>query len=97
MKGEVVYLIVYNYYDFDYSIIKVMEKLDEAYEYICDKEKYNHDAFKMIHVNNKEDITKNYVDGYINICCIMSKKYYAFDLCNYCNLSNYAIVPMKIT
>jgi hypothetical protein len=96
IKGKTVYLILYNYSDFDYSIVKIMEKIDEAYEYICSHEGNISDKFKLLHVENINQLKQNFVDEHLNICYITSGKYNKFDLCNYCQVSSYAIIPMKI-
>jgi hypothetical protein len=96
IKGKIVYMVLYNYSDFDYSIIKIMENLDEAYAYICSKEGHICDKFNMIKVESKKQLKDNFLDEHLNICYITSGKYNKFDLCNYCQISNYAIIHMKI-
>jgi hypothetical protein len=96
IKGKIVYMVLYNYSDFDYSIIKIMENLDEAYAYICSKEGHICDKFNMIKVESKKHLKDNFLDEHLNICYITSGKYNKFDLCNYCQISNYAIIHMKI-
>jgi hypothetical protein len=96
IKGKTVYMILYNYSDFDYSVVKIMEKLDDAYEYICTHDGNISDKFKLIHVENKTQLKEKFVDEHLNICYITSGKYNKFDLCNYCQVSSYAIISMKI-
>ncbi len=96
IKGKTVYIIIYNYSDYDYSIIRSMEKLDEAYNYICIQESSLVDDFIMIEINNINDITSKFVKDHLNICYIPSGDYNKYNLCNYCEISNYAIIPMKI-
>ncbi len=96
IKGKIVYMILYNYSDFDYSIIKIMENLDDAYQYICLQEGHICDKFNMIKVDNIKHLKDNFADEYLNICYITSGKYNKFDLCNYCQTSNYAIIHMTI-
>lgn len=101
LKDKTIYIILYNYSDVDYSIIKVMEKLSDAYEYICSRESTNydiHEHFKLIEVNNIDDLYNKCVDKFLNICYIKNGQYNKFDLYNFnhCFVSNYAIIPMKI-
>lgn len=100
LKGKTVFMILYNYSDCDYSIIKIMENIDAAYKYICIQESNEHDnpeSFHMIDVNKVQDIENKFVDEHLNICYISSGKYNKFNLCSYCSVSNYAIVPMVIS
>jgi hypothetical protein len=95
IKGKTIYIIIYNYSDYDYSIIRTMENLDEAYKYICTQES-SEDDFIMLEIDNIKDITSKFVKDHLNICYITSGDYNKYDLCNYCEISNYAIIPMII-
>ena len=102
VKGETVFMILYNYSDCDYSIIKIMEKAEDAYKYICLQESSEcnkTDLFhkKMISVNKPEDINKYMESNLLYICYISSGKYNKFNLCDYCNISSYVIIPMVIS
>ena len=103
LKGKTVFMILYNYFNNDYSIIKIMENLEDAYDYICLQELNNnriiepfHNSTKIIAISKSGDIEKKCVDKFLNICFISSGKYNKFNLCNYCSVSNYAIIPMEI-
>jgi len=96
IKGKTVYMIIYNYSDFDYSIVQIMEKLDDAYEYICSHEANICNDFKLIQVENTTQLQEKFVDEYLNICYITSGQYNKFNLCNYDQVSSYAIISMKI-
>lgn len=96
IKGENVYIVLYNYSDYDYSIVKIMEKLDEAYEYICLQEGHIANKFQMITLENMNDIKDKIKDDYLNICYIKTGEYNKFNLCDYYEVSSYAIIPMKI-
>jgi len=100
LKGKTVFMVLYNYSDCDYSIVKIMENIDDAYKYICIQESNENDkpeSFHMIDVSKVQDIENKFVDEYLNICYISSGKYNKFKLCNYCSVSNYAIIPMVIS
>ena len=95
-EEKVVYMILYNYQDKDYSIIKIMSSLNKAYEYICNQEIDKCDNFKLIEVNHVDELPKSYNENELNICYISSEKYNRFELCEYGYISSYVIVPMKI-
>lgn len=95
IKGKQVFMILYNYSDCDYSIIKMMENIDDAYHYICRQES-KYETCKMIEVTKPEQIEQKFVDDYLNIYYISSGKYNKFNLCGYESISCYAIVPMVI-
>ena len=90
-----IFIVLYNYSDCDYSIIKIAKKLDDAYKCICQQEsKYFNkpDSFKMINIFEPEDIAVNSVSESLNICYIQTEQYNKFNLCEYYNVSQYAIV-----
>jgi len=104
IKGKTVFMVLYNYSDNEYSIIKIMEKVEDAYQYICLQESNSCNTneeckmfTKMINVNRPEDINTYMEHGVLNICYISSGKYNKFNLCDYCNISSYVIVPMTIS
>jgi hypothetical protein len=95
VKGKTVFMILYNYSDCDYSIVKIMEKIEDAYHYICIQES-KYDICKMIEVTKPEQIEEQFSNDYLNIYYISSGKYNKFNLCGYEAISYYAIVPMII-
>ena len=99
IKGKPVFMVLYNYSDCDYSIVKIMENLDDAYKYICDNDiDGNYSECKLINVKTPDDIPKTYYADCLNICYISSGKYNKFNLCQGYkeNVSHYAITPMVI-
>ena len=100
IKGHNVFMILYNYSDCDYSIVKIMDDLDNAYNYICQQEAKQCDKlneFQMINVLRPQDVQQHFVDEHLNICYISSGNYNKFNLCEYGSISSYAIVPMVIS
>ena len=96
-EDKLVYMVLYNYQDKDYSVITIMSSVNKAYEYICNQETCVNDKFKLIEVNNVDDLPSRYTDANeLNICYIKSSKYYRFELCDNSYISSYVIVPMKI-
>jgi hypothetical protein len=98
IKGKSVYMILYNYGDCDYSVIKIMENLNDAYNYICVQETDLNMECKMIDVKNPLDLKNKMLENYLNICYISSGKYNKFNLCDEKDnmISNYIIIPMTI-
>ena len=48
LKGKTVFMILYNYFNNDYSIIKIMENLEDAYDYICLQELNNNRIERIV-------------------------------------------------
>ena len=100
LKGKTVFMVLYNYSDCDYSIVKIMDNLDDAYNYVCQQEAKQCDKineFQMITVSRPQDLQQHVVDEHLNICYISSGNYNKFNLCNYGSISSYAIVSMVIS
>jgi hypothetical protein len=97
IKGKTVYMVLYNYGDYNYSVMTIMEKLDAAYNYICEQEYQEgvFEKFKMIEINHIKELQSNFTDEHIHICYI-SKNYIRYNLNGYAGISSYIIVPMKI-
>jgi hypothetical protein len=98
MKGKTVYIILYNYSDSNYSIIRTMEKLDEAYDYICNQEKDS--AFgmlRLIHVKDEADIREHLDEHKLNVCYITTDDYNVIDIQKYYGyVSSYVIISTLI-
>lgn len=90
-----VFMILYNYRVNDYSVIKIMDSLDKAYNYICCQEK-DYDEFKMIQITSQKQITENIDNNCLNICYIQNDKYVNWQLSKYENVSSYIIVSMSV-
>lgn len=106
IKGKTVFMVLYNYADCDYSVIKTMENLNDAIKYIiiqeshlfdCDltNNAYIEDNYVLVEITNMKDIKNKYVDNKINICYVVSGKY-TFNISYYAGYSSYIIVPIVI-
>lgn len=98
---QIVYMVLYNYNYGDYSIIKIMTKMDDAYNYICDQHWATGECeneFQLIYISNHNEIDEKTKQECTNICYIPYEKYHKFNLCQgYTNfVSPYIIVPMKL-
>ena len=90
-------MILYNYSSSDYSIIKIMEELDDAYKYICSQNQYNDKIrnFKMVEVKTKTDLTKLH-DEYLHVAYFTNNVCHKYCMDDYDNVSDYIIVSMTI-
>ena len=100
---EEVYMVLYNYSDCDFSVVKIMANKEDAFAYIYRQELKCHGNSQPIcltDVTKAEELKaldqKAYEDDCLHICCIMSGNCNKFNLCNYDTISSYAIVPMKV-
>ena len=98
-KDSTVYMILYNYSSSDYSIIKIMEELDDAYDYICIQEKTTFGKykcnFKMVRVYIDDDLIVS-DDETMYIACVINGGHHHYRMSEYNNVSSYIIVPMTI-
>lgn len=100
LKGNTVYMIIYNYNDKYYSVIKIMDTLEKAFNYICLQEQNGYlisKKCKLIEVKDKYQIDYPYDDDYINVCYVTSGKYTKLDIYYREDTSQYVIVPMEIS
>ncbi len=101
IKGKTVYSVLYNYGDSDYSLIKIMEKLDDAFDYICIQENLFYKSsdignfYHLIEITKEEDV-KNHLKDNIVIICFVKSKEYNFNVSSYNGVSPYIIVPFTI-
>lgn len=99
LKENSVFMILYNYSDGDYSTIKIMTNLYDAYDYICRQELNQIDkqeTFKLFNVYNPDDVARASISDVLHICYIQSEEYNKFHLCDYPNISQYAIVKFVV-
>ena len=102
LTGNTVFMILFNYSDRDYSVIKIMNTLDKAYKYICQRENeqehYNtKGGYTMVTLNKKDDIDFPYQEHRINVIYVKTGKYLQLDIFNRIDISQYIIVPMEIS
>lgn len=97
IQGKTVYMILFNYGDKDFSVIKIMDTLEKAYYYICKQHSYSNNI-KMIEVNNPDELTNMCLENSdtLNVCFIKSGKYHKFELSDMMYISDYIIIPMII-
>lgn len=93
MRGSTVYMIMYNYCEYDYSVVKIVASKEDALTYI--RWQYEPDEikpleFKLVDINEKID------DNFFNICCFKQTEYYNYSMCDKNNVSSYIIVPMTV-
>lgn len=97
--NNTVYLVLYNYNDQNYSIIKTMNSIEKAYKYICFQEqglyKNSDKDYTMLNVTQQSDISDYCEPNKIGVCYVTISNYWSIDLDNE-NISQYIIVPMTI-
>lgn len=91
-----VFMILYNYREFDYSVVKIMNSLDKAYHYICCQENDEYDKFKLICVTHPKQLIDKIDEDCLNVCYITTNNYNKFDLSKYDNISSYVIISMPV-
>ena len=98
--GKNVYMVLYNYIDNDYSVIKIINNIDAAFNHICQLENATYankkKNIRMVEISNQNDIVKNNNNNELLSVCYMTCKYQQLSLEEYENISQYIIVPMKI-
>jgi hypothetical protein len=90
-------MILYNYKNSDYSVVKILDSLDKSLNYIRCQENEYYDKFKMIQLTNQKQLVNEIDNDYLNICCVSNNKYNNLDLSKYDNVSSYIIVPMLVS
>jgi hypothetical protein len=99
-KDCCVYMVLYNYNEGDFTLVKIMSTLEKAFKYIClqEEDKHNHlkGGCKMIDINKKDDINFPYQQYHLNVCFIKLKKYHNLDIYDRQDISQYIIVSMDI-
>ena len=99
LKGNIVYVIMFNYSNKDYSVTTIMSSIDSAFEYICREEKAMFDAnktYKLLRINNQDDMNFDYNDKVINICYVSLGDYSNLYTWDRLDISQFIIVPMKV-
>lgn len=95
------YMVLYNYNDRDYSVVKLFYSLENAYNYIClqeDKELNGYKKCKMVVLNEPKKYNEYTADtDIISVCYIKTGKYLHLDIYNLSYTSSYIIVPMEIS
>jgi hypothetical protein len=98
MSDQQCFMVLYNYYDNHYSIIKRMNALVDAYDYICYLEKIQREddniQFTLLYGTNSRKIKPTADRNALGICCIPFDNYASYKTCDNGLLSQYVIVPM---
>ena len=87
---------MFNYFDTHYSMIKKMNTLGDAYNYICSLEKIQEGldddeiSFKLIH---GPPAKTHFRDAKL-VYCLPFDSYNEHSVCNYVAVSQYVIVPI---
>lgn len=99
IKENNVYMILYNYQDADYSIVKIMSSLHKALIYIKQQEINNYtdlQELKLASINTEKDIADNCEENCYNICLFNNDSYLSRNFCDTDHISSYIIVKKKV-
>ena len=98
-KGKTAYMILYNYSVYDYSIIKLMDTLVDAFDYISHQECTwgVGTNINLAYPKSPTDLEELQLNDYYHVLCVDYETYSNFDVCNYPSISSYLIVPMLIS
>jgi hypothetical protein len=98
IKGKTVYMILYNYMEYDYSIIKLMDDLMDSYNYICHQESTwgVGSQIKLACPTTPYELDELQLLDYYHVLCVDYETYSKFNVCDYPSISSYLIVPMVI-
>lgn len=90
-----VYVILYNYSEKDYSIIKIKKSLKEAYGHVCNQER-DFKEFRLIEISKYGIIPSKFNDNMLKVCYINHEDYHLHSVCDNGEVSNYVIVKMSL-
>jgi hypothetical protein len=99
LKENIVYAILFNGSSKNYSLNIITSTLELAFEYICKEEKAMFNStksYKLIQLNNQNEINFDYNDKCVNICYVSSGDYSNLNIWNRIDISQFIIVPMKV-
>lgn len=100
MEENIVYMILYNYQDADYSVIKIMNTLNKAYRYILRQENNEHpdiNYLTFIEINRSSDIANKCKEDSCNVCVFNDNNLYiSLNVCDTEHISSYIIVKITV-
>lgn len=99
LKGQSVFMVLYNYSSYDYEVVNINSNLSDAYTYIR-KNEYNSDVtqtFDIVEIKDTTDFDNMLVSNdELKICYFKQNNYTHFPICDYDNISSFIIVEMLI-
>lgn len=94
---EIVYVVMYNYAENHYSMVKTMKQKESAYQYICSQEEERVCQLKTVFDPNQlKKINQEVKEGLVICELKKNTKYYQFSLCDYDNLSRFILVECTV-
>jgi type III secretory pathway component EscV len=94
INEKIVYMVLYRYGEKDYSVVKLMDSVEKAYNYIC-AQTITTNKIKLVEIDKNYD-SSQIDDSCQNMLYIKSGKYLHLDLDDNENILQYIIVPMPI-
>jgi hypothetical protein len=96
MEENNVYMILYNYQDADYSVIKIMSTLQKALMYIHQQEMNEYTDIKeltLVSIDKEKDIVDKCKEDCCNVCLFSNNdSYLSKNFCDVEHISPYIIV-----
>lgn len=93
------YVILYNYNDYEYSIVAAMSKKDEAFRYICRQERVNNEDCLLVDCVSEvelDQLDETDESACVNKICVLKKDtYHKFSMRRYETISNYVILQLS--
>jgi hypothetical protein len=94
INAKIVYMVLYRYGEKDYSVIKIMDSVEKAYNYIS-TQTITINKIKLLEIDKNYD-NSQFEDSCQYILYIKSGKYLHLDLDDNDNILQYIIVPMPV-
>lgn len=94
-----VFMVLFNYNERDFSVVKIFSSLEKAYKYICLQQHSAFNKYKkmnMVEINDPKNLTYSSENDCMNICYVKTGKYLHLDIYDRSDTSEYIIVPMDV-
>ena len=96
IEENTVYMVLYNYQDADYSVIKIMSTLQKALMYIHQQEMNEYTDIKeltLVSIDKEKDIADKCKEDVCNVCLFDNNDLYlSKNFCDIEHISSYIIV-----
>jgi hypothetical protein len=100
IEENTVYMILYNYQDADYSVVKIMNSLQKALTYIHTQEITkiaSEEILTLVVINTEKDIIDNCKKDCYNVCLFHDNdSYMSRNFCDIDHISSYIIVKKTV-
>jgi hypothetical protein len=95
-QGSTVYMVMYNYDACNYNMIASFSSKQDAYRYICNREKHFKE-FELVEFKYGGELKRIPETDVCNICCLKPGGIYTnVNLTRYDHISSHVIVPISV-